>query len=223
MPLLHLHREINNLNKLILQLGGHVEENLRQGVQALQSPDATRAAHILNEDVLVDSLEVRVEEECLKVLALHQPVATDLRYIVSILKINGDLERIGDLTSSLARNSSDLQGKPKVEVPAQFAELATHSREMLHSSLDALVARDVPACRHILQRDDQVDALYYQIKDWFKTQVKIQSDMTDSLLEIYQAAKNLERIADHACNIAEDIIYLVTGDIVRHHQLTEVE
>lgn len=218
MPVLHLHREIKNLNKLILQLGGHVEENLRQGIQALQSPDATRSAHIVKEDVRVDSLEVRVEEECLKVLALHQPVASDLRYIVSILKINGDLERIGDLSSSLARNSSDLQGKPLIEVPADFMQLATHSREMLHQSLDALVARDITACQRILYRDHQVNHLYYRIKDWFVGQIKSDPDSTPAALEIFQAAKNLERIADHACNIAEDIIYLVTGEIVRHHQ-----
>jgi phosphate transport system protein len=223
MPVLHLHREIKNLNKLILQLGGHVEDNLRQGVQALQTPDATRSAHIVKEDVVVDSLEVRIEEECLKVLALHQPVASDLRYIVSILKINGDLERIGDLSSSLARNSSDLQGKPKVDIPSEFMQLATHSREMVHQSLDALVARDVSACQRILYRDNDVDKLYYDIKAWFIDQTKSHPDRTPAALEIFQASKNLERIADHACNIAEDIIYLVTGEIVRHHQLGERE
>lgn len=219
MPLLHLHREITNLNKLVLQLGGQVEENLRQGVQSLQKRDFSRAVQIQDEDSVVDSLEVRVEEECLKLLALHQPVATDLRYIVAVLKINGDLERIGDLSSSLARHSSGLSTKNQIPIPDQIFTLSQLTREMLHQSLDALVARDVNTCRGILHRDKKVDALYIDVYEWFKKQVQIHPQDATAYLDIYMSSKDLERIADHACNIAEDVIYLVTGEIVRHHQL----
>lgn len=208
-----------NLNKLILQLGGQVEENLRQGIQSLQKRDFSRAVEIQDEDSLVDSLEVRVEEECLKILALHQPVATDLRYIVAVLKINGDLERIGDLSSSLARHSSDLIRKNQIAIPQQIYDLSQLTREMLHQSLDALVARDVNACQRILHRDKLVDALYIDVYEWFKKQTQSHPEDVGAFLDIYMSSKDLERIADHACNIAEDIIYLVTGEIVRHHQL----
>ncbi|WFB36062.1 phosphate signaling complex protein PhoU [Kiritimatiellota bacterium B12222] len=223
MPILHLHREIIHLNKLILQLGGHVEENLRLGVQAIQQRDGSHSSHIMNEDVVVDSLEVRVEEECLKILALHQPVASDLRYIVAILKINVDLERIGDLASSLVRNSSDLIKNTTLAIPTQIAEMADLSREMLHQSLDALVARDVISCQKILMQDKQVDRLYMEIKTWFKAEMSKSPTATGAYLDIYLTAKNLERIADHSCNIAEDVIYLVTGEIVRHHDVDKLD
>lgn len=221
MPILHLHREIQNLNKLILQLGGQVEENLRQGVQAIQQRNVRKATDIQDEDDLVDSLEVRVEEECLKILALYQPVATDLRYIVAVLKINANLESIGDLTSSLVLHSDAMNRKIQLPIPEQVNTMSALGREMLKSGLNALVERDISLCQSILQREKKMDALYGELHNWFKTEVKQQPDNADIYLNIFMAAKDIERIADHACNIAEDIIYLVTGEIVRHHHLDE--
>lgn len=219
MPVAHLHREFQHLNKLILQLGGQVEENLRQSVQALQQRDPVRPEELLDEDDLVDSLEVRVEEECLKILALYQPVATDLRYLVAVLKINGNLESIGDLTANLARHSIGWRKRPQLLIPEQIATLSDLSRDMLNKSLNALVERDVQLCREILQRDQQVDSLYMEVEQWFKEHTRRQPEETDTFLDIFLTAKDLERIADHTCHIAEDIIYLVTGEIVRHHQV----
>lgn len=221
MPLLHLHREIKSLNKLLLQLGGQVEENLRQGIQFIQTRNTRQALDVKDEDQLVDSLEVQVEEECLKLLALYQPVASDLRYIVAVLKINGDLERIGDLAANLGRQSSKLAKKEQVAIPDQLNLMASIAREMLHQSLDALVARDINSCRRILHRDKQVDTLYGEVYDWFRLRVKEEPDHAGLLLGMYLAAKDLERIADHTCNIAEDVIYLISGEIVRHHHLEE--
>lgn len=223
MPVLHLHREVKHLNKLILQLGGQVEENLRQGVQALQKRDSRQAHRLQDEDSVVDSLEVRVEEECLKILALHQPVASDLRYIVAVLKINGDLERIGDLSSSLARHSTVLSTQKQIPVPEQINTISGLSREMLNQGLNALVERDVNSCQRILHEDKKVDTHYHEVREWFHERVKANPEDAATYLNIFMAAKDLERIADHACNIAEDVIYLITGEIVRHHDLDAEE
>jgi len=223
MPNLLLQREIDTLNKLILQLGGQVEENLRQGVQSIRTRNTLQAYAVQDEDQLVDSLEVQVEEECLKLLALYQPVASDLRYIVSVLKINGDLERIGDLSKSLGRHAYTFSKKDTYPVPEPLTVMAALAREMLTKSLNALIDRDVNACQCIIHQDQQVDTLYGDIYDWLKDSMDQQLPETGARLSIYLAAKDLERIADHACNIAEDVIYLVSGEIVRHHDLAVTE
>ncbi len=219
MIVVHLQREVEILNKLILQLGGQVEENLRQGVQALQNRRARKPIEIQDEDELVDSLEVRVEEECLKILALHQPVATDLRYIIAVLKINGNLESIGDLISSLAWHTDALTPKKLIAIPEQISTMSALGRKMLKHGLNALVKRDISLCQKILHHEKQMDALYLELQTWFKTEVKTDPDNAEIYLNIFLAAKDLERIADHACHISEDIIYLVTGEIVRHQHL----
>ena len=223
MPNLLLQREINTLNRLILQLGGQVEENLRQGVQSIHTRNTLQAYAVQDEDQLVDSLEVQVEEECMKLLALYQPVASDLRYIVSVLKINGDLERIGDLSKSLGRHAYTFSKKEKHPVPAPLSDMAAQARDMLTKSLNALIDRDVNACRRIIHQDQKVNALYGEIYDWLKEGLDQQLPEAKARLNIYLAAKDLERIADHACNIAEDVIYLVSGEIVRHHDLALAE
>lgn len=223
MPNLLLHREINHLNKLILQLGGQVEENLRHGVQSIHTRNTLQAYAVLDEDQLVDSLEVQVEEECMKLLALYQPVASDLRYIVSVLKINGDLERIGDLAQSLGRHAYKFTKKESLTIPEPLTLMAALARDMLTKSLNALIDRDVNACRRIIHQDQQVDSLYGQLYDWLKEGMEEQVPLLPARLNIYLAAKDLERIADHACNIAEDVIYLVSGEIVRHYDLALAE
>ena len=219
MPNLLLQREIDSLNKQILQLGGQVEENLRQGVQSIRTRNTLQAYAVQDEDQLVDSLEVQVEEECMKLLALHQPVASDLRYIVSVLKINGDLERIGDLSKSLGKHAYTFSKKEKLPVPQPLSEMAVLAREMLTKSLNALIERDVNACQRIIHQDKNVDRLYGEVYDWLMEGMNQNLPKAGARLNIYLAAKDLERIADHACNIAEDVIYLVSGEIVRHHDL----
>jgi len=223
MPNLLLQREIDSLNKRILQLGGQVEENLRLGVQSIRTRNSLQAYAVQDEDQLVDSLEVQVEEECMKLLALYQPVASDLRYIVSVLKINGDLERIGDLSKSLGNHAYTFTKKATIEVPAPLSEMATHARDMLTKSLNALIERDVNACQRIIHQDTKVDALFDDVYEWLKEGMDQNLPDASARLNIYLAAKDLERIADHACNIAEDVIYLVSGEIVRHHDLALAE
>jgi phosphate transport system protein len=221
MPTILLQREIDSLNKRILQLGGQVEENLRLCIQSIHARTATRLRPGMetDEDQVVDSLEVQVEEECLKLLALYQPVASDLRYIVAVLKINGDLERIGDLSKSLEQHAVHFSRNENVPVPSLLTEMAGHARDMLTRSLNALIERDVNACRRIIHEDQEVDRLFAEVYDWLMEGMDQHLPRADARLNIYLASKDLERIADHACNIAEDVIYMVTGEIVRHHEL----
>lgn len=223
MPNLLLQREIDNLNKLILQLGGQVEENLRQGVQSISTRNSLQAYAVQDDDYAVDSLEVQVEEECMKLLALHQPVASDLRYIVSVLKINGDLERIGDLSKSLGQHAYILSRGSAFPIPEPLNTMASVARDMLTKSLNALIDRDVNACRRIIAQDTQVNECYGEMHKWFQEGIEQHLDDATVRLNLYLASKDLERIADHACNIAEDVIYLVSGEIVRHHDLAQAE
>lgn len=217
MPLLHLQREIDRLNHMILRLGGQVEENLRIGIECVSDRNSKLGLQLMRDDDKVDVLEVRVEEECLKALALNQPVATDLRYMISLLKINGELERIGDLAALMGRRAVELARHPLTPFPSQITVMSALAREMLRNSLDALIARDLNACRCLIKQDEQVDKLNAEVFEWFQATAKEHPELLDPLLNTMLAAKDLERIADHACSIAEDVIYLVSGEIVRHN------
>lgn len=219
MPV-HLQREINFLNRLILQMGGQVEENLRHALTFLRNRDGGMPEEFRQRDRMVNELEIRVEEACLKILALHQPVASDLRYIVSVMKINNDLERVGDLAEHIARRASEVHGGPAF--PEWIPEMSDRVRDMLKDSLDAMVKLDLELCRDILHRDKEVDALNRRVIEWFARQVQeMAGKEINFLTHTLLTAKDLERIGDHTCNIAEDIIYLISGEIVRHMEQDE--
>jgi len=217
MPLLHLQREIERLNHMILRLGGQVEENLRIGIECISNRNSQLGLQLMRDDDKVDALEVRAEEECLKALALNQPVATDLRYMIALLKINGELERIGDLAALMGRRAVELARHELTPFPSQITVMSVLAREMLRNSLDALIARDINACRRLIKQDEQVDSLNAEVLDWFQITAKEHPEWLEPLLNTMLAAKDLERIADHACSIAEDVIYLISGEIVRHN------
>lgn len=221
MPV-HLQREINFLNRLILQMGGQVEENLRHALLALRNRDASQGSDMRRRDQLVNRLEIKVEEECLKILALHQPVASDLRYIVAVMKINNDLERIGDLAEHIGRRAMHLADKIYPAFPDAIEEMANYIRDMLRQSLDAMVKLDIEPCRQILEMDKYVDELNARIYDWFTVEARSHREGTlDFFIHTLLTAKELERIGDHTCNIAEDVIYLVSGEIIRHMEQDE--
>lgn len=217
MPFLHLQRDIDRLNQMILRLGGQVEENLREGIRCLENRNASGGRKLVEGDDVVDTMEVRVEEECLKILALNQPVATDLRYIVALLKINGELERIGDHAATMGKRTQILSRNDLTPFPPQIAVMSGLAREMLRESLDALIQRDINSCRRIIKRDEQVNRLNHEVYDWFRQNAKDEPDRLESYLQTWLTAKDLERIADHACSIAEDVVYLISGEIVRHN------
>ncbi len=212
----HLQREIDGLKKRILALGAIVEENVYKAVRSLQERDSALAEEVIGSDVEVDQAEVDLEEECLKVLALHQPVAIDLRYIVSILKINSDLERVGDLAVNIAERARFLATRERTDIPLDFQVMVEKVRRMLGESLDALINKDADLASRILTADDEVDAInremYVQVQD----AIRSKPGQMESLIHLLSCSRHLERIADLATNIAEDVIYMIDGTIIRH-------
>jgi len=212
----HLHREIEKLKTKLLSLGTDVEENVYKAVKSLDERNAALADRVIGSDGQVDRFEVFLEEECLKILALHQPVAIDLRFVIAVLKINNDLERIGDLAVNIAERAKFLAARDALDVPFDFMSMADKTRAMLKKSLDALVNMDPRMARDVCAADDEVDALNREMYGRIQKSMREHPDRIDGLIHYLGVSRYLERIADHATNIAEDVIYMVDGDIVRH-------
>ena len=215
MPV-HLQKELGRLKKQILGLGAMVEERVRMATRAMEQRDATTAERILATDYEIDEREVEVEEECLKILALHQPVAVDLRFITAVVKINNDLERIGDEAVNIARCVAIISRKDPVDAPPEFGPMSEKTQAMLKSSLDALVNLDLDVAFRVLTLDDEVDHINSRIYDQVKDQIRRTPDRVGTLINLMLISRYLERIADHATNIAEEVIYMIEGEIVRH-------
>lgn len=214
----HLIREISTLKKRILALSAQVEDSVRQAVRAVTRRDAALAQAVIDGDNEVDYEEVTIEEECLKILALHQPVAHDLRFLVAILKLNHALERIGDLAVNIAKRAKSLAEQPRLDVPVDFTPIAEKAQAMLHKSLDALINMDINLAREVGRADDEVDALNREIYDRVKGLLRERPHDIEALITLLNVSRHLERIADHASGIAEDVIYLLEGKIVRHQR-----
>jgi phosphate transport system protein len=212
----HLQREIESLKKKLLQLSTVVEESMLRAVRSVEKKDGTLAKRVLTEDAVVDKMEIEVEEECLKVLALHQPVAVDLRFIIAVLKINNDLERIGDLAVNIAERSIELAGQPSFEFASNFLVMCEKAVIMLKKCIDSFITLDAKRALEVCAADDEVDELYRDMYDKVKTGINQNPDKIDEYLQVLSISRHLERIADHATNISEDVIYMIEGDIVRH-------
>ena len=212
----HLQHEIDKLKEMILSLGAAVEESLKRAVRAFAGRESALALKVIEHDVEIDQQEVDVEEECLKILALHQPVANDLRLIVSILKINNDLERIGDLAVNIAERAVYLSTQTPIEIPFDLEKMASKVKSMLKRSLDAFIHANTSLSREVCADDDEVDAMNREV--YVKVEEAILKDPAKlkSLIQMLSASRYLERVADHATNIAEDVIYQVEGEIIRH-------
>jgi phosphate transport system protein len=215
----HLQLEIRRLQQLILGLSGRVEEMVSDAVRALEGKDKILARQVVARDDEVDGAEVEIEEECLKALALYQPVAADLRFIVTVLKINNDLERVADLAANVAERAESLAALPPPELSFDFHDMALRVRKMLNRSLDALIRRDAEMARIVMAADDRVDAMHAGIYRLVASAVAAHPEHTIGYLQLLSISRNLERIADHATNIAEDVIYMLEGEIVRHQDL----
>ncbi len=213
---IHLEKAINELKRLILHLGTDVEESVRLSVQSLTERKIDQAKQVIDADYDIDQREVFVEEECLKILALHQPVANDLRLIIAILKINNDLERIADLSVNISERAVYLSNKVKVDLPFDLQDMAEKVRSMLKRSLDALVNLDSKLALQVCEDDDAVDDLNREMYRRVEQAIKKDPDNLNSYIQLLSASRYLERMADHATNIAEDVIYLITGEIIRH-------
>ena len=212
----HLLREIENLKRELLALGAMVELSVREATLAIEKRDGALARDVIDKDIKIDQKEVEVEEDCLKVLALHQPVAIDLRFIIAVLKINNDLERIGDLAVNIAERAVFLATQPKADISFDFTGMALKAQTMLKKSLDALVNLNADLARDCLASDDEIDYMNRQMYIIVQEAICAHPEQAESLIHLLSSSRHLERIADHATNIAEDVIYMIEGEIIRH-------
>jgi phosphate transport system protein len=212
----HLQREIERLKKGILALSALVEENLRRALESVESRDAVLAAEVVDRDFAIDLMEVEVEEECLKTLALYQPVAGDLRFIVATIKINATLERIGDTAVNIAERAASLATLAWPPVPFDLQGMAEKAQGMVASSLDALVRADGELARTVLAADDEVDRLDHEYTQKLKGVLSEHPEWMEPVIHLLQLSRFIERLADHATSIAEDVIYMAEGEIPRH-------
>jgi phosphate transport system protein len=212
----HLHRELAKIKKQTLSLGALVEERARTAVLAVETRDADMAQKVIDSDWEVDEMEIEIEEECLKVLALYQPVAVDLRFLVATIKINNDLERIGDEAVNIAERLVVMAKRPPMTFLFDYTPMAEKVQAMLKMSLDALVHLDVQLALNVITMDDEVDAIQVQAYDRIKEALKEFPDRVGYLINLLLVSRHLERLADHSTNIAEEVVYLIEGNIVRH-------
>jgi phosphate transport system protein len=211
-----MQKEIENLKSKLLSLCAAVEKSLCLAVQSVKGQDAVLAGSVIDDDVKIDQMEVDVEEECLKILALHQPVAIDLRFIITAMKINNDLERIGDLAVNIAERGEFLAGQEQINVPFDFEAMTEKTQWMVTESIDSLVDMDCKRAYQVCAADDEVDALNREMYKQVEASIVAHPGWAQVLLHLLSISRHLERVADHATNIAEDVIYMVEGAIVRH-------
>ncbi len=212
----HLVNELDQLKKKLLHLGWMAEQSVRRGGLALKNMDVKQAREVILMDEQIDLAEVEIEEDCLKILALHQPVANDLRFVISAMKINNDLERIGDLGVNIAERAIYLGKKPPVPIPFDFENMWQLSLDMVKRSLDALVRLDVNEAKKVCEDDDKVDELNKAMYNKVYECIHKTPEHVEALIHYLSVSRHLERVADYATNICEDVIYMIEGKIVRH-------
>jgi len=215
----HFQRELEKIKKKILSLGAMVEERVRMAIQAIEEFDGQIAKKIIFSDHEIDEMEVEVEEECLKIMALHQPVAVDLRFLVAVIKINNDLERIGDQAVNIAQRVKTITKKERFDFVFDYSVMAEKAEAMLRMSLDALVNLDDDLAFKVLLLDDEVDAKKKEAYHLIKSAISENPDNVSYLINLLLISRHLERLADHATNIAEEVIYMIEGEIVRHGKI----
>lgn len=212
----HLEKELERIKRLIYSLSARVDESVDLAVKSLLESDAGLARRVIDNDRQIDDLEVEVEEECLKALALYQPVAIDLRFIIAVMKMNNDLERIGDLAADIAKNGIAINERPKPKIPLDLHQMGYLAKAIVRKSLDALVNLDTYLAREVIKDDEAINTMKAEMKAEILVALKGNPENAEVLITLLAASQRLERIGDHATNIAEDVIYMVESDIVRH-------
>ncbi|MFT5139733.1 MAG: phosphate transport system protein [Lysobacterales bacterium] len=214
---LHLQRDLDLLKKEILELGSMVERATNNAILALNERRPELAEGVFSAELLINEKEVLIEEECLKILALHQPVAGDLRFIVVVLKVNNDLERMGDFAINIAKMAVFLSKQDPIPFPPGFSGVMLKSiRIMVHDSLEALVKLDVELARTVIEMDNDVDDVHRQMFTDMQTLMESDTNTIQRAVGLLSTSRYLERIADMATNIAEDVIFMVEGNVIRH-------
>lgn len=217
----HLQTDLEALHKDLLSMCARVEDMIHRAVAQLSKPAVEEARELTAQDTDIDRWDVRIEDNCLKLLALHQPVAIDLRRIAAVLKISGELERVADLAVNIAERAIGLLDAPEVVVPDALMTMAAQAVDMLHRSIDCYVELDSVNARQVCNEDDLVDEMNAQLLADLIGQMHRHPDRLDALLHLFSAVRQVERVADHATNIAEDVVYLVEGKIIRHWKKLE--
>ena len=212
----HLERDLDNLQRDMLALAGLVEGAVHKSILSLQERDVAMAKDVIAGDGQIDNEENHIDEECLKILALHQPVAVDLRLIAAAMLINVDLERIGDLAEEIAERAIHLSQPPLLPIPRKLQRMTDLTTMMLRQALDAYVNLNKTQAQTVMRMDDEVDRYNEEIIHEIVEEMKKSPTLIEAGLSMFSAVRHLERIADHATNIAEDVIYLIDGEIVRH-------
>ena len=213
----HFQEELEHLKTRLLEMGGLAEEQVRLAVKALVDRDRDLIERVLQSDEPINRLHIEIDGRCFTLLALHQPMAVDLRAIVSAVKINTDLERVGDLAINIAEAARRYAQHPAVKKLIDIPRMATIAQSMLREALDAFVRRDVVRAQHVLDEDDKLDSLKTQIFRELLTYMLQDPATIEAALDLILISRHLERIGDHATNIAEDVIFIVSARDVRHH------
>lgn len=213
----HLERELEKLNRKLMSLFGQVERMIHHARDALCNQKTELVDGIIAADRLVDDREVEIEEDCLKILALHQCVASDLRRLTTVLKINSDLERIADLACNIASRAKDVHRYPYFPIPDHLPEMVNKACLMVRMSLDSFVDSDIELAKDVIKLDQSVDEYHLSVISELRDLMKQDSGIVEPALHCFTAARQIERIADLAENIAEGMIYYIDGEIVRHH------
>jgi phosphate transport system protein len=215
----HFERDLEELKERLLWMGSLAERAVHQAVQAVLEEDASLAQRVLDEEPAVNEMQMEIDERVLQMLALHQLMAADLRMVLAVSRINADLERIGDQAVNIAESAQRILRHPRVKPYVDLPRMSELAETMVRDSLNALVRKDVTLAKTVLERDDQVDGLRDQMFRELLTYMMEDSAVVFPAFELILVAKNLERIGDHATNIAEDVFYIVAGRDVRHHAL----
>jgi phosphate transport system protein len=214
---IHFREELDEMQSRLLDMAGLVESAIHQSVAALVNRDEQAAKEVLWKEALINQKDIEIDEYATRLLALYQPMARDMRFLTAVIKINGDLERMGDLAVNITQRALSLMRDPPVKPLIDIPQMASLAEEMVRKSLDALVKRDEELARNDLVSDDEVDRLRDAV---YKELVSFMQEQTTTIpraVDLMFIAHNLERIADHATNIAEDVLFLVKGIDVRHH------
>ncbi len=216
----HFLAELEELQQRLLEMGGLVESSISNSVLALSERSEAHALQVLTREARINQMEIEIDDFAVSLLALQQPMARDLRFLTVAIKINSDLERMGDIAVNIVQRALSLMRQPLVKPLIDIPQLARLAQSMVHKSLDAFVRRDAELAREVLLSDDAVDDLRDAIYSELVSFMERDPSTVSRSLDLIFIARNLERIADHATNIAEDVVYLVQGIDVRHHAET---
>jgi phosphate transport system protein len=213
----HFERELDALKEQLLLMGGRAEQIVRKSIEALRRRDVEQAKSTFDDDRQIDRLEIDIEERCIKLFALQQPLATDLRFIMSALKISNDLERVGDHAVNIAQSAIKLGTEPPLKPLVDIPRMAGLATSMLHDALDAFVRSDADTARRLCRRDDEVDQLNRQVfRELLSYMIESPATITRAM-ELILVARNLERVADLATNVAEEVVFIAEARIIKHH------